>query len=604
MNRRLFSILATLAGLFAGCASPQAPKYVRAVRPAMMQAGPVPAVTLVPVIDARRFGVSTALADNTAKLQAAVNAAGANGQPSAVWVPGDATHPLNFTGSTPVNLPSNFTLVGQGRGASILRGQAGRSAPLLKIDGKTNVTVRGLTIDKASGAAATGTAYGVYVCGNSSDILIEGVTCDAWFRPFQIAGGEGTTPGTCTRIAFTDCTATNSPQQFGFNFDDCDGVTLTRCHARTNGLDGFKARKKATRLTLRDCSGYGNGTFATGDTFDGYAGADGLTLDNLTADSDSGNGVTIKTGDLNIDSSPSGLNSAAFGYVRNIRINNLTSRNHANGYGLYLTLNDPATATEPLVNGCVIDGGYSEGDQFGLYINARNVSVNHPFIRKSLQHGIVVSSSAFDVEINDALIVAAGQTTNNTYHGISLAGCSNVRINRGLVVGKDGDQIHNDANLTALTAVTRYGCDIQPSCNAVWVNFLRARQIASNIVNNQSTTGTIIIDQLRGGDPEGAAFGVLGSLYRRDYSSVGDDGYLVWKVRTKGAPNSVGGTAGTVDNWTWLVQGAPVTNLPTASAVYNGLILRKLGGGGVADTLNICLKDAGGGFTWHQITAP
>jgi hypothetical protein len=591
MNKPKLPIIVLALAVAVGACLP----LFRQSDPSRAFAQPVPVRTLVPVIDARTYGVAASVANNTAALQAALNAAGASGRPCNVVLPGGV---LNFTGSTPLSVPSNVCLAGQGRGGTTLRVQAGRSAPLIDVDAKTNVSLCDFGIAKASGAAATGTAYGVYIRGASTDVVVERVTCDALFRPFQVAGGEGTVAGVCQRITLRDCTGINSPQQYGFNLDDVDTLLLDNCYARANGLDGFKLRKKAVNVTIRGGASTGNGTFITADGIDCFAGGDTFEIDGTLLASNTGSGITIKTGDLNKTGAG---NVGTYGLVRNALLRNLRTKGNA-FYGVYLTISDPADTAEPLVNGCVIDGGYFEGDLTGLYINAHNVSVNHPFIRKTLQHGIVTSSQAFDVELNDVMIVAAGQTTNNTYHGIVIGGSTNVRVNRGLVVGKDADQVHQDSDLTALTAVTRYGCDIQPSSTSIWVNFLRGRQIASNIVNNQVATGTAIIDQLRGGDAEGGGFGGVGSLYRRDYSSIGEDGWRVWKVKTRGAPNSVGGTVGTVRDWSWLVQGAAVSSLPTAAADTNGLILRLEGGAGVADTLRICTKNADGSFSWKLFT--
>src|SRR4051812_17940689 len=74
-------------------------------------------------IDARSYGVAVSSANNTAALQAAVSAAGTSGRPCTVILPAGT---LSFTGSTPVSVPSNVTLVGNGRGGTILQVQGGR----------------------------------------------------------------------------------------------------------------------------------------------------------------------------------------------------------------------------------------------------------------------------------------------------------------------------------------------------------------------------------------------------------------------------------------------------------------------------------------------
>lgn len=46
-----------------------------------------------------------------------------------------------------------------------------------------------------------------------------------------------------------------------------------------------------------------------------------------------------------------------------------------------------------------------------------------------------------------------------------------------------------------------------------------------------------------------------------------------------------------------------VTSLPAASAAVYKSVYRVLGSGGVADSLNICLKDASGNYVWHDLVA-
>jgi hypothetical protein len=40
---------------------------------------------------------------------------------------------------------------------------------------------------------------------------------------------------------------------------------------------------------------------------------------------------------------------------------------------------------------------------------------------------------------------------------------------------------------------------------------------------------------------------------------------------------------------------------PAASATYDGCVMVVYGGGGTADTLQICLKAAGGTYSWKTI---
>jgi hypothetical protein len=533
-------------------------------------------------VDAREHGVSPDNADNTSALQAAIGVARQSGG-SKVVLPGGV---LNLRGAAGISIPANVSLVGQGRGATVLRVPAGRAAPVLDVDGAQNVQLTDFTLDKAPGKAAGGTAYGISIRGNSADILIERVTIDAMVRGVQVSGAEGSTPGTCRRLTFRGVTCNNSPNNFGFNLDDCDTVLLDDCYGRGNWLDGVKLRRKTFNVSVRGGAFTGNGAGGAGDGIDAYAGGDTFTIDGTVLDDNTANGITVKTGAL------SRSDPAAYGYVRNARLLNLCCRNNKS-IGLYLALSDPLEKGEPLVNGVVVDGGVFEDNLYGIYVAARNTTVNHPLVKRSRRHGIVVASRAFDVEINHPVCVANGQEAVNTFHGLVVAGAQHVVINGGMFLGTDGDAVGIDSDLDAAPVVTRYGVEVATPSDHVIVNWPMGRHLASHTVQNEAT-GVVLINQDRRGDPEGAAFGSVGSLYRRDYATANDEGYLAWKVKTAGRANAPTG-------WTWLVQGAPVAALPAPAASLRGLVLSLRGGSGAADGLYQCVKRADDTYAWRPL---
>ena len=529
-------------------------------------------------------------ADETTSIQAQIDALGA-GHTLRV---GAGTHLITGT----LTLPSNFTL--EGDAGCTLRGQAGRTTPLIDIDGKINVTVRGFTADLAAGTAASSLAYAVYVRGNAFNVKVEDVRAAGWVTGVQIDGSAGFVSGTCRKITVRDCDCDNSPTSWGLNAEDCDVVLFDNCGATGNWLDGGKARATALNVTVRGGRFNGNGigylsnpSLYAGDGWDGYAGANGFTLDGAVCDGNYGNGITIKSGDLN-KNSPS-----VYGYVRNVRLLNVSCRNNLQGSGAYLTIVTPGDLAEPLVTHLIVDGGdFDENSEHGIYCSTRNTTIDHPHCRNNQKHGIVTSSRAMDVQINDPVCVGNGRAAANTYSGINVDG-RDIVINGGLYVGRDADTIGSDADYTG-TLWSRHGIDIAAAAFNIAVHWPTARHLVSQTVRDLGTTGRCIINQIGTGDPNASGrYGGMGSMYIRDYTGGGganDDGYLVVWIKTAGLRNTP--TSG----WSPMIPFAPVAALPTAIAALRGTTLRKVGGAGVADSWHVCQKNAADAYEWKQIT--
>lgn len=492
--------------------------------------------------------------------------------------------------SASIDVPDHCEIQGDNRNGATVRVPAGATFPAFNIDGKTGVQIRNLQGAKIAGAALSSRGYLAWIHGASADTLIEDVLADGFVSAVQVGyGPTGVADGIAERITLRRVTALNSPSLFGFCLDDVDVALIDDCHARGNWLDGIKLRKLTNNVTIRGGSFNQNGASGLGDGMDAYAGGNAFTIDGTIFKANASNGFTIKSGDLNQST------QADYGRMQNVIVRDVRAIDNA-GIGGYLTVTDPTDMTEPLVNGVAITGGvYDRNGANGLYLNAANVTVNAPIVRRNGEHGIVTSGRAFQVDINDALVIANGQSAANSYDGINING-SYIRVNGGQIVGIDADDLAIESDQANLTKLHRYGIEIASAANQVEVNWPACRYMNSHGIHDSGATGVAIVNQRRGGNPTATGtYGAVGSHYVRDYSSNSEDGHETHWVKTAGGRNTP--TTG----WTRLIVGAPVTSLPQASEALRGLVLQLHGGAGVADTWNICAKKADDSYAWFAV---
>jgi hypothetical protein len=508
-------------------------------------------------VNVRSYGAKgDGVTDDTAAIQAALTAGTGRrvlfDKPTA-----------NYRVTASLSVPANTTVEGAGPGPIEIQVPAGSSFRVFDVDGVDNVAIRGFKFTKASGAALTGSAYAVSIRGAASDVLVENVHADGFVRGFQIAGGEGTTPGTVSRITMRNCRGDNSPTTFGFNVDDADHVMFENCHAAGNWLDGFKLRKATRYVTFLGGSAVGNGVgyltdpaLYTGDAIDAYAGGDLFVINSFVAEANYGTGFHIKTGDLNQDT------PGDYGYVRNVQIIGARIINNVQE-GLYITVSDQLDLTEPVVNAISVVGGVYQGNLRGIYVSARNVSIVGPLVRDNLEHGIVTGSRALDVEIVSPVVIGNGRTTANTYDGINING-TRVAVRGGRYVGADADTIAVDGDYAAETKVTKYPVHVLSAASDVDVEIDQWSNHGSTVpVRVEMTAGRCTL-RLRGsGLPTAAAYGSVGSTWTRTDAGTPED--VEW-VKTSGAPNALTGWQRRVDGHGVLTRGDADLTLSAGSA--------------------------------------
>lgn len=460
--------------------------------------------------------------DDTTALNAALTA-GAGGR--VVFPPPSVRYKV----TAPLTIPANTEVVGMGKGLVELQVPAGADFRVFDLDGVSNVRISGFKITKASGTDADAASHGVSIRGAATDVVVERVHVDGLGRGHNVAGEDGTTSGTAERITFRDCRGDNSPVAFGFNLDNVDGVLIDNCHAEGNWLDGIKLRRHTFNVTVRDADCRENGVSGAGDGMDTYAGGDTFLVSGGVFEGNTGQGLTVKSGDL------TQTDSATYGFVRNAQIIGVRCRNNASR-GLYLTVSGAADLTEPLLSGVDVIGGQFEGNGTdGLYVNARNVTVVGGTYRKNQQHGINISTRAIDVELIGVKSIANSQEAANLYHGINIAG-TRVRVRGGLVLGVDADTVAVEGDYAALTKYHNRNIFVASTAVDVEIhNVTEDYNATAQGIRCDMTSGVCLIHQRGTGLPSNGVFGSIGSTWIRTDAATAAD--VLW-VKTSGAPNA------------------------------------------------------------------
>jgi len=370
-----------------------------------------------PVINlaATPYGVvGNDVADDTAALVAALAAAAADPDGGAVIVPPG----LKLKVTSPIDVPNNVSVIGYG--AKLRNACPGTTDRLLRVVGKTNVTIAGLEIngDKASFAPATEQRHNIFITNSSRVTLRDVYSHDA--------KGDGIYVGDGTDGLSTDVTL------FGgqFSANHRNGGSLSRCRrfkaigTRFNSTSGtapqtgFDIEPNADTDEIEDIE-------FIGCTFDGNVG-DGL-------------GVLLRT-------SPSvnqqGISAIGCSYKSN------------SGHGLKLqNARDFATlggqALENALNGVKIQG-----------TTGRNIRLSTPCTRNG-QCGIAHDTGTMEDLLIDANCWDNGTSVTNTYDGVLLAATTTrVRVIGATLGGPSGTNqqrygLRAGASATQLTVL---GC--------------------------------------------------------------------------------------------------------------------------------------------------
>ncbi|MGI5245428.1 right-handed parallel beta-helix repeat-containing protein [Dactylosporangium sp. CA-139066] len=403
--------------------------------------------------------VGDGVADDTAAIQAAINAAATSR--GSVLLP--AVHKVTAS----ITVPANVEVRALGASAKVSV-PAGFNFPVFVIDGVA-ARINGLRIIKASGAAAGANGNAVRITGNSDGASVTDVYAEGMSSGFYVAGWLGAVPGTAKRVVLTRCQSKDAAV-FGFEFDNCDGVELANCVSNGSGLDGVKLRRSTKNI--RVIGGYFTGAIG-GDGMDCYAGGDTFVIDGAAFIANGLNGLVVKNDDLNDDGHG---DPATYGIVRNLTVSNvLATGNGGSGIAIHRSSGNPDDPTEPLVSHVSVIGCQTHGNaNYGMYLNARAVTVTGLQARRNGLDGFYMEPGCVDVTLVGVHTSGNSVTTPGARDGLHING-SHVRIIGGSAIGTDPDQATSDADLAAGTKTQRYGLRVEATATSVDVFGFSAR---------------------------------------------------------------------------------------------------------------------------------
>lgn len=476
--------------------------------------------------------------DETAKIYDVLTEADNTGQK--IVFPKPPVH-YGVTGS--LEIPDDMDIEGVGVGRVEFQAPAGSAFHVFDVNGVSNVRIAGIKVTKAAGADSTG--YGIQIRGNAQDIVLERFLADEFNRGVNISGGDGTVVGICERITLRDVRGYNSTGTYGFMVDECDVVEFLSCHARGNWLDGFKLRRKTQNVTIRGGSSKGNGLIrpgtgtSTGEGLDAYAGGHTFIIDGFVAESNYGNGITVKTDLLN-ETDPS-----IYGYIRNIQISNVICRKNdvgtpgATGLGVY-TGADGSDLAMPVSADVTIHGGiYEDNNGYGIVTNCRNATIHGPVCKRNTTKNIWVRDRSFDVEIFGPKCLAAGYGTLASGTNLQIDG-KHVKVWGGTYLGVDADLVKVESDLAALPVYTSTNILVSATADEVEIHDPDSRYYATSSLNgigvSAGATGKILIHQRGSAAPSGVngARGGIGSRYTNSSAAAVSD--VEW-IKTSGTPD-------------------------------------------------------------------
>lgn len=507
--------------------------------------------------------------------------------------------------TAPLVLPSNCTLEGETRGDTLVRVPAGARFSAIDIDGRTGVAIRDLRVGHAgmgslagsSDGYVPGTAYGVWIRGDSEDVWLDGVEAEGFAIGISVSGGDGTAPGVCRSVHLHRCGAIGNGT-FGINADEVDLLEIVDCTSHRNVLDGAKLRRRTTNVTLRGGSYRDNGQIfvqtgeGAGDGLDAFAGGDRFVVEGGVYAGNHGNGITIKT-DNRTDSDP-----ATFGYVRRIQVvfPRCNDNTLGSGLGIYTWMGAELGADIPTLpsvqHATVLGGEYSGNAAHGLYLSGHQIAVTTPMVLGNGKQGILLGERSSYTTITSPIVAANSTVAPDFWAGIEIHG-RHVVIRGGSVLGVLGDEVTDEASLAAMPRHHQNNVLVDASASDVTVDLdVEAYSHSGVGIRTDMVAGVCVIHQ-RGAQTPNADLiaGSIGSTYLK--TDAADPINAVWR-KTSGVPNAVGG-------WSREAVGTVVTALPAAAAEYRGAVVQVEGGVGVTDATYVCRKLADETYAWQPL---
>jgi len=457
-------------------------------------------------VSVKDFGaVGDGVTDDTAAIQAALAAA------SNVFIPAGV-----YVISSPLTLSNNHKLIGAGYDNT----RIAASPSVAFYEGAIDLDNIGdcYLADFSMYHSANTTSYGLMVRGSSYRIVVERLRIYGFGANFCCAGDLSvSSPGTCNDITFRDCVTHDSTGSFGIVFNDTDRALVDNINAYSCYTDGIKLRKKTNNIKIVNGISRNNGTGpSNGNGLDVYAGGYNVTVSNLEAYSNDGDGIYVKTGDLN------DTDRANYGDVAKVSLVNCVCHSNTNN-GYQISRNSGSSPTDPLVNDVqVIGGRFFNNSANGASIRGRNIQLIGGSYNNNQQLGITIAQSV-DVHVNGVVNYANCQDGASLY-GMQIASSIRVGVSGGSICGVDNYDITAESDYAGETKKHNWSIHISMTDSddiVVDETVMMSYNIQGQDIYMSGTAGataSFITNERGTSNPEGVIHGGIGSKYIRTSS--------------------------------------------------------------------------------------
>lgn len=385
-----------------------------------------------------------------------------------------------LAGSISLSVPSNCIAYGDGPGASVLLIERDSDGHTFWCNGVTDVCVRDLAVLRTEVRTATPAKKNAAVeIDASSRILIENVHAIGTYYGFQV-GNNSETPS--YDITFRNCKAwqpnafTNTYQcSYGIATKFVDQLKILFCEFDGFWLDGIKINRNTEGVQVIGCKSNNNGVSRdyglNGNGIDTYAGSKEVLLLGGEFCNNGGAGIYAKATDTE------NTDAGGYGTARGLRVIGVIASGNASGG---LTCQDSGV---PVFQGQIIGGHFDDNATYGIYLAARQMSVEGVVCRKNQREGIYIAPESWGIVLVAPQVIANSQESAGTYHGISVNG-QQIQIIAPHIDGADSNDLSEVSEYSALTKYHNRSISIGESAVNVAVR--------EGIYQNQASAGTPI----------------------------------------------------------------------------------------------------------------
>lgn len=439
-------------------------------------------------INALWFGaVADGTTDDAPALQLALDAAETIGG-GAVLIPA-GSYGIGLNAS--LSVASGVSVIGDGPGATTLIVQRDTDVATFDLDGVTDVMIAGLTIycGTVRAAGPVKTSVGVAMDG-AENVTLERIAVTGLFRGFAIGIDGGSNN---SNVTLRNCRATQ-PNAFATAYQCdygciayyCDGLTLDNCVFNGFWLDGIKINRNCTNVRVLNCSSCDNGVSydygLNGQGIDLYPGGNSVLIVGGEFSRNKGGGIYTKASSVNMAPDSQGV-------PRGLRVVDAICKANT---GAGLGIENPG---DPLVFQVSIVGGlFEDNSTFGIYLAARQVTIEGAICRKNGYAGIEVAAASYGITLIGVQIIANSQNSAGTYHAINVS-AQDVQIVAPYINGADGDEIGAYGDDSALTKYHNRSIYIGANADNVQVIggwYRNQNSAADHISSNTDSTGIIV----------------------------------------------------------------------------------------------------------------